>query len=83
MYITNAQLKTIEIFLDNPTCNTREVAHKTVAELRSQQKALNQRTRENLAEHRAKDPLYGRSAEYKAKRIEKARRIIEIYGKEN
>lgn len=82
MYITTSQLKAIEDLLDNPTDLAKEKVRLITLELRGKQKILNKRTRENIAKHRVNDPLYGRSAEYKAKRLEKARQIIKIYGKE-
>ena len=90
MYITNNQFYSIKIALDllkNATLTESERtdvrnAYKVLDELDDKRNALRTRVRTRMAEHRANDPLYGRSAEYKAKRLEKARQIVKIYGKE-
>ena len=90
MYITNNQFYSIKIALDllkNATLTESEKtdvrnAYKVLDELEDKRNALRARVRTNMAKQRANDPLYGRSAEYKAKRLEKARQIIKIYGKE-
>lgn len=57
-------------------------AAKVLNELEAKRKTLNERTAKKIARKRAEDPLYGRSAEYKQKRIEKAKQILALYGKE-
>ena len=90
MYITNNQFYSIKIALDllkNATLTESEKAdvrnaYKVLDELEDKRNARRARIKTRMAEHRTNDPLYGRSAEYKAKRLEKARQIVKIYGKE-
>ncbi len=88
MYITNNQFYSIKIALDllkNATLTESEKAdvrnaYKVLDELEDKRNEHRVRTRTCMAKHRANDPLYGRSAEYKAKRLSKAKRIVELYG---
>ena len=86
MNITNSQIKRIRTAMNNmieglypPLLND---AYQVLNELEAKRKTLNERTAKNLAQKRAKDPLYGRSTEYKQKRIEKAKQILALYGEE-
>ena len=94
MNITNSQLKriddalnTLSLFIKSGVdfSKEREVlmnAKAALNELETKRAKENARSAKYLAKKRAVDPLYGRSDEYKRQRIEKAKRIIELYGKE-
>ena len=51
-------------------------------ELEIQRSKLNSRSATFIAKKRSSDPLYGRTNEYKQKRIEKAKKILALYGSE-
>lgn len=89
MNITNSEIQRIKSALDRFKLKADDEdfyilndAFATLNELEAKRKALNKRTAKNLARKRAEDPLYGRSAEYKQKRIAKAKQILALYGKE-
>lgn len=89
MNITNNQIQRIKSALDRFKFKADDEdflilsdALAALNELEVKRKALNERTAKKIARKRAEDPLYGRSAEYKQKRIEKAKQILALYGKE-
>ena len=84
MNITNKQLKRLRTSLIN-TANEGYIpllndAFKVLDELEARRAKENAKQAERTAKKRANDPLYGRSEEYKQKRIAKAKRILELYG---
>ncbi len=52
-----------------------------LSELESARVKLNSRSAKFINDKRKSDPLYGRSNEYKQARLEKAKRIVEVYDK--
>ena len=75
MNITNNQIKRLKTAMNNmceglypPLLND---AYAVLNELEVKRKVLNERTAKKIARKRAENPLYGRSAEYKQKRMAK------------
>ena len=84
MNITNKQLKRLRASLIHAS-NESQVfllhdAFAVLDELEARRAKENAKQAERTAKKRANDPLYGRSEEYKQKRIAKAKRILELYG---
>ena len=78
MNITNSQIKRLKTALDRFKFKADDEdfyilndALATLNELEAKRKALNEYTAKKIARKRAEDPLYGRSAEYKQKRMAK------------
>ena len=57
-------------------------AKAVIGELEIERIKLNTRSSKFITAKRVNDPLYARSEEYKRERVEKAKRILELYGKE-
>ena len=89
MNIKNDQIRRLEAaigLLGSKPLSSREQgilldAQYVLHELETARDKLNARSAGFISEKRKDDPLYGRSREYKKARIEKAKRIIELYEK--
>lgn len=71
MNITNNQIKRLKTAMNNMCDPLLNDAYAVLNELEAKRKVLNERTAKKIARKRAENPLYGRSIEYKQKRMAK------------